>query len=94
VEERDVEVRNEHGLHARPAAAFVQTAARYTSRITLRNLSRDGAEVDAKSIMMVLTAGVHKGARVRIRAEGEDAADAVQALVDLVESGLGEQGFS
>lgn len=91
MEQREVEVKNEHGLHARPAALFVQTAARYSSRITLRNLSRDGREVNAKSIMEVLTAGVDQGSRIQLAADGEDAREAVQALAELIEGGLERQ---
>lgn len=88
MERRDIEVTNEHGLHARPAALFVQTAARFSSRITLRNLSRSGKEANAKSIMEVLTAGVDRGSRIQIEADGDDASGAVQALAELIESGL------
>lgn len=88
MERRDIEVTNEHGLHARPAALFVQTAARFSSRMTLRNLSRGGKEANAKSIMEVLTAGVDQGSHIQIEADGDDAHDAVRALADLIEKGL------
>jgi phosphotransferase system HPr (HPr) family protein len=91
VEQRQLEVRNAHGLHARPAALFVQMAAKFKSTIILRNLSRGGREVNAKSIMEVLTAGVDQGAHIELVAEGEDAAEAVDALTQLVQSGLGDQ---
>lgn len=83
-----IDVTNEHGLHARPAALFVRTAAQFRSRIRLRNLSRGGQEVDAKSIMQLLTAGVDRGSRVELLAEGDDAEQAIQALTDLVRSEL------
>lgn len=84
-----LEITNEHGLHARPAAIFVQTAARFKSDITLTNLSRPGGRaVNAKSIMDVLTSGVDQGSRIALTAEGKDAADAIAALQALVESGM------
>ncbi len=83
-------VRNEHGIHARPAATFVRTAARYRSRITLQNLTKGGGPVDAKSILLVIPADVQQGYRIRITAEGVDETDAVAALEAAVRSGLGE----
>ena len=84
----ELDVKNAHGLHARPAAVFVQTASQFKSSIILRNISRAGKEVNAKSIMEVLMAGVDQGARIELVAEGEDAEDAVATLTDLVQSGL------
>lgn len=85
----ELDVRNEHGLHARPAALFVQIAARFASSVTLRNLSRgEGRTVNAKSIMEVLTAGVDQGSRIELTIEGDDAVQAGQALRDLIERDL------
>ena len=87
----ELDVRNEHGLHARPAALFVQIAARFASSVTLRNLSRgEGRTVNAKSIMEVLTAGVDKDHRIELTAEGDDAAKALTALRQLIEKDLGK----
>jgi len=86
----ELEIRNAHGLHARPAALFVQTASRFQARITLENLDRPGKAIDAKSIMSVLTAGVHAGGRIALKAEGADAAQAIAALTALIEGGIGE----
>lgn len=86
----ELEIHNQHGLHARPAAIFVQTAARFKSRITLENLDRPGKPIDAKSIMSVLTAGIHQGSRIALEADGPDAEEAIAALTELVKSGLGE----
>ncbi len=83
-------IRNAHGLHARPAALFVQTASRFQARITLENLDRPGKAIDAKSIMSVLTAGVHTGGRIVLVAEGADADQAIEALTVLIEGGIGE----
>jgi phosphocarrier protein HPr len=88
-EQIQLDIANQHGLHARPAAVFVQTAARFTSDVTLTNLSRPGGRtVNAKSIMDVLTSGVDQGSRIELTAEGDDAAAAIAALRSLVESGL------
>jgi phosphotransferase system HPr (HPr) family protein len=84
----ELEVKNAHGLHARPAALFVQKASQFSSTIILRNLSRGSKEANAKSIMEVLMAGVDQGARIELVAEGEDAERAVEALTDLVRGGL------
>jgi phosphotransferase system HPr (HPr) family protein len=83
-----LEVKNAHGLHARPAAVFVQTASQFESSIILRNLSRASKEVNAKSIIDVLTAGVDQGSRIELVAEGDDAEDAISTLSDLVSGGL------
>ncbi|MGI8872558.1 MAG: HPr family phosphocarrier protein [Candidatus Limnocylindria bacterium] len=90
--EIELEIRNPSGLHARPAAAFVKAAAAFGSDIRLVNLSRDPArQVNAKSVLGLLAAGVAHGQRVRVSAEGPDASEALRALAELVESGVGEQ---
>ena len=83
-------VANPSGLHARPATLFIETAARFAARITIENLDRAKGPVDAKSILMLLTAGVSRDQRVRLTADGPDEEDALAALTALVESGLGE----
>ncbi len=85
-----LEIHNAHGLHARPAALFVQTASRFQAKITLQNLDGPGKVIDAKSIMSVLTAGVHAGGRIVLEAEGVDAEQAIEALTALIEGGMGE----
>jgi phosphotransferase system HPr (HPr) family protein len=83
-------VRNPSGIHARPGALFVRTAAGFGSRITLENLDRGTAPVDAKSILSVMQAGVGRGQRIRLTAEGEDEETALAALDALIRDGLGE----
>jgi phosphotransferase system HPr (HPr) family protein len=78
------------GLHARPAAKFVQTASRFRSEITVTNLTHQKNPVNAKSILMILTLGVNQGCEIDISAEGEDAAQAIDALKELVETNFGE----
>lgn len=86
----DIEIRNPSGLHARPAAVFVKAAAGFRCSVTVENLSRATAPVNAKSIISFLGGGIAKGHVVRIAADGEDEEAAVDALGALVESGLGE----
>jgi phosphocarrier protein HPr len=68
-------------LHARPAAEFVKTALRFDSRIAV---TAEAGEADAKSILSVLALGAKGGTALRVRAEGDDAAVAVEALADCV----------
>jgi phosphotransferase system HPr (HPr) family protein len=86
----ELTVANPSGLHARPATLFVETAAGFQSRITVENLDRGSRAVDAKSILFLLTIGVLRGHRIRLTADGSDADEALAALRELVESGLGE----
>ena len=82
-----VKVINEVGLHARPAAEFVKTAAQFKSKILVRNLARpSAAPVDAKSILSVLVLGVEKGHEIELTSEGEDEVQAVQSLRELIET--------
>jgi phosphotransferase system HPr (HPr) family protein len=88
--EATVQVRHKVGLHARPAAQFVQTASKFASKIKVKNVTTDGKFVDAKSIIMVLTLGVMKDHQVVIQTEGSDADAALEALKSLIESNFGE----
>lgn len=84
-------VPNPTGLHARPAARFVQTAMRFQSHITVQNVSQRRPPVNAKSMVEVASGGTAwQGERIRIVARGEDAAVAIQTLKTLVETGFGE----
>lgn len=81
-----LKVINEVGLHARPAAEFVKLAAQFKSKITVRNLTRPSAAVDAKSILSVLVLGVEKGHQIELTSEGEDEVQALESLRELIES--------
>lgn len=83
-------VLNPSGLHARPAAMFVRTAAGFRSKVTLENLERGTAAVDAKSILMVMGAGVSKGHRIRVTADGADEDDAITTIEAFIDGGMGE----
>ena len=80
--ERQLTITNKVGLHARPAALFVQTAARF--RDTRVEVLKDGLIRDAKSILSVLTLGVSQGTTITVRADGPQAEAALTALADLV----------
>ena len=80
---REVDVTAPAGLHARPAAEFAATAARFNSDIRLRRRDR---EADAKSVLLLLTLDVRQGDRVVVTAEGVDADVAVETLCRLVEA--------
>lgn len=78
-----VELVNASGLHARPAAEFVKTAAKHDASVRVNG-------VDAKSLLAIMALALPKGAAVTIEASGPDARAAVDALTDLVRSGFGE----
>lgn len=78
------------GLHARPAALFVQTANKYSSGITVQNLTKESPVTNAKSILSVLTLGVMKGHEIEVVADGEDSKEAIKALEELINDNFGE----
>lgn len=80
---KELIVRNKQGLHARPAAVFVQVANKFDSRITVRH---DEEEVNGKSIMGILMLGAEKGSLIIIEAEGSDAETAIEELEKLINS--------
>ncbi|MFL5690339.1 MAG: HPr family phosphocarrier protein [Ktedonobacteraceae bacterium] len=87
---REKVVRNKVGLHARPAALFVKTAAHFSARIIIENLTKGTMSANAKSILNILKAAVQMNDRVRIAADGDDEEAAVTALCDLVDNKFGE----
>ena len=86
--ERTVQILNKNGLHARPAAEIVKLAAKYTSEITI---SRDGTEVNGKSIMGVMMLAAECGASILLRADGDDAEQAIDAIATLIANKFGER---
>lgn len=87
LEKTEVLVRNECGLHARPAAKLAQEAQKYSSRIML---SADGRTADAKSILDILSLAAQQGTGMTVEAEGDDADTAVERLRDLFHNRFGE----
>jgi phosphotransferase system HPr (HPr) family protein len=83
VNKKDVVIKNKTGLHARPAAIFVQIANKFESEISI---IKEGQEVNGKSIMGILMLAAEKGAKITIVADGDDAEKAVEEL-SLVLSG-------
>jgi phosphotransferase system HPr (HPr) family protein len=86
---RDVLVRNRSGLHARPAARFIEKAQSFDSAVSIE---KDGRSANAKSLIGVLKLGISAGAQIRVSAEGPDAEDAVLGLVGFLEELLAEEG--
>ena len=84
--ERTVTLASKSGLHARPAALFVQRAKEFQSQITL---SKDGKAANGKSILSVLTLGAEQGQQITLRTEGDDAQLALDKLTSLLEEDLG-----
>ena len=85
--QREVEIVNKLGLHARASAKLTQTASRFAADVWL---SRNGRRVNAKSIMGVMMLAAGKGSRIAIETDGADADQALDALVFLIESKFGE----
>jgi len=86
--EREVKIVNKLGIHARPAAEIVKTAGKFKSSITI---VRDDLEVNAKSIMGVMMLAAEFGATIIIRALGEDAEAAIEALATVIANKFGER---
>jgi phosphocarrier protein len=86
--ERTFTIKNKLGLHARPAALFVQTTHKFASAV---RVLKDGAEVDGKSIMGILTLAAECGSKLTIIAEGSDEQDLMNSLNELFEKGFDEE---
>ncbi len=83
-------VQNQLGIHARPAAQFVTTAAQFQSQITVQNLTTNSNRASAKSINQVITLGVLQGHQIAVTAAGSDAEEAIDVLRQLVADNFGE----
>lgn len=86
--DQDFTIVNKLGLHARASALFVKTASRFRSDI---KMEREGIEVNGKSIMGIMMLAAAKGTRIKVTVEGEDEAEAMSALGDLITNGFGEE---
>nr|WP_320050642.1 HPr family phosphocarrier protein [uncultured Desulfuromonas sp.] len=84
---KTIEITNRLGLHARAAAQFVQVAGQYASEVFV---DKDGFEVNGKSIMGILMLAAPKGTMIEIRAEGDDAEEAMAGLEKLIHDKFGE----
>ncbi|MDW6005457.1 fused PTS fructose transporter subunit IIA/HPr protein [Vibrio mangrovi] len=85
------QVKNPHGLHARPGAMLVAEAKKFEASIKVANLDGDGKAVNAKSLMKVIALGVKCGHKLEFTADGPDAGQALEALGAAIDAGLGEQ---
>ena len=85
--QREVEIVNKLGLHARASAKLTQLAAKYQSDVVL---SRNNRKVNAKSIMGVMMLAAGKGAKVTLETNGPDEAEAMEAIVALINDCFGE----
>ena len=83
--DKEVSIKNQVGLHARPATFFIQKANEFDSSIWVEKEER---KVNAKSLLGVLSLGIIGGTNIRIIADGMDEKEAVDSLVDLIESGF------
>ncbi len=79
---------NKLGLHARASALLVKTASRFRSDI---RIEREDIEVNGKSIMGIMMLAAAKGTTIQVKVEGEDEAEAMQVLGDLIRDGFGEE---
>jgi phosphocarrier protein HPr len=87
-QERSFTIVNSLGLHARPAAMLVQAANRFRSDV---QIEKDGMQVNAKSIMGVLTLAASRGSVILVVCEGDDALAAMEAVARVIETGFGEK---
>lgn len=88
MQQRDVEIVNKLGLHARPSARLTQVASTFKSKVFV---SRNGRRVNAKSIMGVMMLAAARGSTITLETEGEDEVEAIETLADLISSGFGEE---
>ena len=86
--EREFVVRNKLGLHARPASQFVKLAGQFASDITV---AKDGTVSDGKSIIGILMLAAGPGSALTVTAQGEDAAEAMEAIEQLITGRFGEE---
>jgi len=87
MQQREVDIVNKLGLHARASAKLTQLAGKYQCEVWL---SRNGRRVNAKSIMGVMMLAAAKGSKIEIETDGTDEADAMAALVELIADKFGE----
>lgn len=87
MQQREVEIRNRLGLHARASAKLTQLAAKFQSDV---QIARNGRKVNAKSIMGVMMLAAGKGARVTLEIDGPDEGEAMEALCTLIGDCFGE----
>ena len=85
--EKEITIKNRAGLHTRPAAALVKTAAKFQSEFYI---IKDGFEINGKSIIVVMTLAAEQGSTLQLRFEGEDEEAAAKEVIGLFERGFDE----
>ena len=85
--ERNITIKNRAGLHTRPAATLVKTAAKFKAEFTI---IKDSFQINGKSIIGVMTLAAEQGSTLLLRFEGEDEKDAMMAIVDLFDRAFDE----
>jgi phosphocarrier protein len=88
MQQRDVEIVNKLGLHARPSAKLTQLASGFKSDVFM---TRKGRRINAKSIMGVMMLAAAKGSTITLETEGDDEVEAINALAELISGGFGEE---
>jgi len=91
VASQEVIISNKLGLHARPAMQFVDVANQFKSEVKVHKGGEEPADADGKSVMQMIILAATEGTKMRVDAEGEDAAEAVKKLAELFESKFGEE---
>jgi phosphocarrier protein len=86
--EKEIVIVNRLGMHARPSAMFVRIAGRFRCEIWV---AKEGEEVNGKSIMGLMMLAAGQGSKLRVRAEGPDAAEAIREIEALIESRFNEE---
>ncbi len=88
MQQKEFEIVNKLGLHARASALFVKTASKFLSEV---KLARESVEVNGKSIMGIMMLAASKGTRIRLTVEGADEEEAMQTIGALIIDGFGEE---
>ncbi len=88
MQQRDVEIVNKLGLHARPSAKLTQLVSGFKSQVFM---TRNGRRINAKSIMGVMMLAAAKGSIITLETDGEDETEAMHALAELISGGFGEE---
>jgi len=87
MQQRDVEIVNKLGLHARPSAKLTELASRFKCHVFM---TRNGRRINAKSIMGVMMLAAAKGSTITLETDGEDEREAIDSLAELISNGFGE----
>lgn len=90
LDELEIVIDNESGLHLRPATLFVTNASKFKCSILVKNVTRGSGYKNAKSAIEVMTLAVDKGHKISIKTEGEDSKEAIERLKKLITSNFTE----